>query len=114
MTRTLPSRIARFAMLSGLAPLLLLGGCIGTAKSIVTAPVRVASKSVDLMTTSQSEADENRGRALRHREERLDDLQKSYARHMRQCQDGRESACDTARTEYAEIEDLRETVPARR
>ena len=48
----------------------LLGGCVvsslaSTAVDIVTLPVKVASAGVDAATTSQSEADENRGRALR-------------------------------------------------
>ena len=49
---------------------LLLGGCVvGTAVDIVTLPVRAASRTVDLLTTSQSEADEKRGRAIRKHEE---------------------------------------------
>ncbi len=53
-----------------LLPLALLGGCVSTAASIVTAPVRVASKGVDWATTSQDEADRNRGREMRKQEER--------------------------------------------
>lgn len=49
---------------------LLAGGCLGTVGTIVTAPVRVTSKVVDWTTTSQSEADRNRGRKLRKQEER--------------------------------------------
>jgi hypothetical protein len=49
---------------------LTLSGCVAqTAVSLVTLPVKVASKTVDVLTTSQSEADEKRGRALRLREE---------------------------------------------
>ena len=48
----------------------LLSGCIAqTAVDIVTLPVKVASKTVDVLTTSQSEADEKRGREIRKREE---------------------------------------------
>ena len=48
----------------------LLSGCIArTAVDIATLPVKAASKTVDLLTTSQSEADEKRGRAIREREE---------------------------------------------
>ena len=58
--------------LAALLPLAL-GGCVisaaRTAVDIVTLPVKVVAKTVDLATTSQSEADENRGRALRHAEE---------------------------------------------
>jgi hypothetical protein len=49
---------------------LLTGGCIGTVKSIVTAPVKVASKAVDWTTTSQSESDRNYGRRMRQAEAR--------------------------------------------
>ena len=52
---------------------LALSGCVVTAAKtavdIVTLPVKVVAKGVDLATTSQSEADENRGRALRKAEE---------------------------------------------
>jgi hypothetical protein len=48
-----------------------LGGCgiAKTAVGIVTLPVKVASAGVDAVTTSQSEADEKRGRQLRKEEE---------------------------------------------
>ena len=49
---------------------LTLPGCIArTALDVVTLPVKVASKTVDVLTTSQSEADEKRGREIREREE---------------------------------------------
>ncbi len=53
---------------------LMLGGCIvgtvaETAVDVVTIPVKVASAGVDAVTTSQSEADEKRGRELRKQEE---------------------------------------------
>jgi hypothetical protein len=48
-----------------------LSGCIvGTAVDVVTLPVKAASKTVDVLTTSQSEADEKRGREIRKQEER--------------------------------------------
>ena len=48
----------------------MLSGCIAqTAVDIVTLPVKAASKTVDVLTTSQSEADEKRGREIRKREE---------------------------------------------
>jgi hypothetical protein len=56
-----------------LLPLLLaaaLPGCIAkTAVDVVTLPVRAASKTVDVLTTSQAEADQKRGRAIREHEE---------------------------------------------
>jgi len=53
-----------------LLPLVLLGGCVSTAKTIVMAPVHAASKGVDWATTSQDEADRNRGREMRKQEKR--------------------------------------------
>lgn len=48
-----------------------LSGCIAkTAYDIVTLPVKAASAGVDAVTTSQSEADEKRGREIRRAEER--------------------------------------------
>ena len=52
----------------------LLGGCVvgtvaKTAVDVVTLPVRAASAGVDAVTTSQSEADEKRGRELRKADE---------------------------------------------
>ena len=49
-----------------------LAGCTtiaSTAVDVVTLPVKVVSKGVDVATTSQSEADEKRGRELRKQEE---------------------------------------------
>jgi hypothetical protein len=49
---------------------LALGGCIAqTAVDIVTLPVKLAAAGVDAVTTSQSEADEKRGRRIREYEE---------------------------------------------
>lgn len=49
---------------------LLAGGCLSTVGTIVTAPVKVASKAVDWTTTSNDERDRNRGREIRRQEER--------------------------------------------
>lgn len=58
-------------ILAALVMMMGVSGCIAsTAVSIVTLPVRAASAGVDAVTTSQSEADEKRGRALRKQEER--------------------------------------------
>ena len=53
----------------------LLAGCIvadvaETAVAVVKVPVKVVSAGVDAATTSQSEADEKRGRELREADER--------------------------------------------
>lgn len=98
-----------------LVPLLLvplLGGCLAkTALDVATAPVKIASKGVDLATTSQSEADERRGRELRKREARLGELRRDYDEQMRKCQDGDRRACDKARLTYAEIQTILPSIP---
>lgn len=49
----------------------LAGGCVAkTAWNVATAPVKAGAKVVDWTTTSQEEADRNRGRELRKQEER--------------------------------------------
>ena len=61
-----------------LLPVLLLpalSGCVvgtvaSTAVDVVTLPVKAVSAGVDAVTTSQSEADEKRGREIRREEER--------------------------------------------
>ena len=56
------------------APLLLTGCVVGTvaktAVEVATLPVKVVSAGVDAATTSQSEADQKRGRELRKAEEK--------------------------------------------
>jgi hypothetical protein len=52
----------------------MLGGCVvgtvaSTAVDVVTLPVKVVSAGVDAVTTSQSEADQKRGREIRKQEE---------------------------------------------
>lgn len=103
-------RSLSFAILA-LAAAPLLSGCISTAAKVVTAPVRIAGKGVDMMTTSQSEADEKRGRELRQREQRLGKLQRQHDKHMRECNDGDERACLKARDDYAEMQQILPTVP---
>src|SRR3546814_18270214 len=50
--------------------LVVLSGCIArTAADIVTLPVKAAGAGVDAVTTSQDEADRNRGREIRRQEE---------------------------------------------
>jgi hypothetical protein len=56
-----------------LLPLMLAGCIVGTvaetAVDVVTLPVKAVSAGVDAATTSQSEADQKRGRELRKQEE---------------------------------------------
>jgi len=93
-----------------LAPLaaLTLSGCLAsTAASIVTAPVRVGAKVVDMATTSQAEADRNRGRAMRKRDEKIRTLEKRYNRRLEACNRGETAACSDANQISGEIEQLR-------
>lgn len=53
-----------------LIPFALLAGCVSTVKSVVTAPVKIVGQAADWATTSQDEADRNRGREIRRAEER--------------------------------------------
>ncbi len=92
---------------------IMLQGCLArTAFDVVTAPVRVAGKAIDLATTSQSEADEKRGRELRRREERLGKLDRRYAKERKDCMDGDRSACEDARVTYEAMQALSRTIPA--
>ena len=92
---------------------LLASGCVAkTLVDVATLPVRAGAKAVDLATTSQAEADENRGRELRKREARLGKLERSYAMQRQQCDEGKESACSDARATYAEIQAILPTIPA--
>ncbi|MBS0480243.1 MAG: hypothetical protein JSR79_13225 [Proteobacteria bacterium] len=56
------------------------GGCLSTVGSVVTAPVKVASKAVDWTTTSQSEADRNYGKKMRKQEERAGRERRAWER----------------------------------
>lgn len=100
--------------LIALAALPLCSGCLArTAVNVATAPVRAASQGVDWATTSQSEADRNRGRNDRKRDERAKKLQRAYDRHNAQCLHGDEEACQKARLDYGELQDLGPARPAR-
>ena len=64
-----------------LASACLLSGClVRTAANVVTLPVKAVSAGVDAATTSQSEADQRRGREIREEEERLGRLARRCAR----------------------------------
>jgi len=66
--------------------LLPLTACVSTAKHIVTAPVHAAGWTVDKMTTSQAEADRNRGRQARKDDERARKEAKKEAKRQRELQ----------------------------
>jgi predicted RNase H-like nuclease (RuvC/YqgF family) len=90
----------RILIIMGLA--LTSGGCLRTVADVVTAPVKVVSKTADVLTTSQSEADEKRGRALRQREERLGKLERKRSELTRKCERS-EEACNELDAINAEI-----------
>jgi hypothetical protein len=105
----LPNRLAPLAFAIALPAL---SGCVvRTATTVATAPVQVASKGVDMMTTSQSEADRKRGREQRHRDEQLGRLNHAYDRHRAECLHGDEQACEKARLDYGEIQDMQPSGP---
>lgn len=85
---------------------LVLGGCVSTVADVVTAPVRVVSGAVDMATTSQSEADEKRGRELREREERLGRLERRYREQAEDCGEGDRRACERSRDTRREMDEL--------
>lgn len=59
---------------------LLAGGCVvKTAVNVATLPVKAGAKAVDWTTTSQDEADRNRGRKMRKQE-------KECRKHPERCQ----------------------------
>ena len=83
------------------------GGCVArTAAAIVTAPVKIASGAVDAATTSQSEADEKRGRELSEREEELAKLERRYEKQLKRCREGDRRICEKAKLTYADIQKL--------
>ncbi|MGB7373526.1 hypothetical protein [Pontixanthobacter sp.] len=92
--------------------ILILPGCLAkTAFDTVTAPVRVAGRVVDLATTSQSESDEKRGRALREQDEKLGKLEREYSKQRGNCMDGDRNACVDARSTYQDIQTLLADMP---
>lgn len=91
---------------------LALQGCLARAAvDVATLPVRAVSKGVDVATTSQSEADENRGREIRRREERLGKLEREFDKQAKRCADGNDKACEEARAIRAEMKTLIPSIP---
>ncbi len=89
---------------------LTLSGCLAkTATKVVTAPVRLASGAVDMATTSQSEADERRGRELRKRQEELRDLERDRIKQRDRCERGDARACERVESIDRQMADLRAT-----
>lgn len=75
-----------------------LSGCVASiVKDVVTAPVKIVSKTADVLTTSQSESDEKRGREMRKREEALGKLARQRDKQQEKCADGELEACSKVR-----------------
>jgi len=77
-----------------------LSGCVissvaDAAVDVVTLPVDVAAKGVDLATTSQSEADEKRGREIRKAEEKAG---KEARERAERCRKGKPLPADDCST----------------
>ena len=82
----------------------MLPGCVASVVGdVVTAPVKVVSKTADVLTTSQSEADEKRGREMRKKEERLGKLARKRDEAREDCADGDREACIQFEALEAEI-----------
>jgi hypothetical protein len=104
-----------------IAPLgaLALSGCIArTALDVATLPVKVAKTGVDAVgagvdavTTSQSEADQKRGREIRKREEKIGQLERDHVRQSKKCDRGNDEACARAAGLRAEIDALLPGLP---
>ena len=88
--------------------IVLLSGCVSLIKDVVTAPIKIVSKTADVLTTSQSETDEKRGREMRKREESLGKLARQRDKARAKCEDGDKDACERARSledEIAKVQD---------
>ncbi|HJS40033.1 MAG TPA: hypothetical protein VJ763_01375 [Sphingomicrobium sp.] len=88
--------MSRFILAASL--LLALSGCVAatvaeTAVDVATLPVKVVSAGVDAATTSQSEADEKRGRELRKAEEARGRAQRELEERCRKGRERPEDIC---------------------
>jgi len=69
-SRACEERNMNWRLLAALSAALLVSACVGrVVKTVVTAPIKAAGAVVDATTTSQAEADRNRGREIREQEE---------------------------------------------
>lgn len=81
-----PARVTRLAAAAPVAALLLSGCVVRTAAHVATAPVRAGSKVVDWTTTSQDEADRNRGRRERRAEKKQREAQRKAWRDQQRAE----------------------------
>ncbi|NYF31193.1 MULTISPECIES: hypothetical protein [Sphingopyxis] len=82
----------------------LLAGCVSAVKTVVTAPVKAVGQVADWSTTSQDEADRNRGREMRKSEERVGKLSRQRDKAAEKCRDGNAEQCQRAEVLEHEIE----------
>jgi len=95
-------------LMLAIAPIIVLQGCVASVVSnVVTAPVKIVSKTADVLTTSQSESDEKRGRDMRKREENVGKLSRQLKKAQERCADGDSDACEKARDIRDQIDDER-------
>lgn len=104
--------MVRKVVFAALATAALSGCLVKTALDVATLPVKVASKTVDAVTTSQSEADQKRGRQVRQREEKLGQLKRDYDKQAKKCASGDAGACQTRDQLALQINTLMPMVPA--
>lgn len=89
--------------------MILLQGCVASmVGDAVTGPVKIISKAADVLTTSQSESDEKRGRDMRKREENLGKLSRKLKKAQEDCADGDRDACKKAKDIRERIRDERD------
>ncbi len=84
----------------------LLAGCVSAVKTVVTAPVKAVGQVADWSTTSQDEADRNRGREMRKREEQMGKLSRQRDKAAEKCRDGQADQCQRAEALEHELEAL--------
>ena len=103
--------MVRVKLLLALAASFVLSGCVvQLAADVITAPIKIVSKTADILTTSQSESDQNRGRKLREREQELGRLARKRDKQTSKCGKGNQGACEKAEeidTEINKIESRR-------
>jgi hypothetical protein len=92
------------ALIAAIVAAPLLAGCVSAVKTVVTAPVKAVGQVADWSTTSQDEADRNRGRAMRKSEERVGKLSRQRDKAAEKCRDGDDEQCRRAEVLEHEIE----------
>lgn len=89
-----------------------LSGCVAkTMLDVVTAPVKIVSRTVDLATVSQSERDERRGREIRQREAKLATLDRDWAIANAECEGGNRTSCNVRDDLATEMDELMPSIP---